>query len=173
MKKEFEFQHYYKRWLGALPCLFIAIALDCLLDLLSLSNIVYFGLCIAIMFALLIAYYINSEKLKLFYGTGYYWTEDDVLFIQADKKTYEISNITELSGYVKSLYGSSYTEIIIKVEQKSLKLFSIPLEQDQTFKDSSLYSLYRAILSNSPDLQPTKDMFGHDEEYCFKKRSAV
>jgi hypothetical protein len=119
LKKEFEFQRYYKRWLGALPCLAIAILLNILTELLSLNTAVYFILCVAIMFILLFVYYAISEKWKLFRGKGCYWIEADILHIQIDNKIYEISGVTELSGYEKSVYHSRYTTLLIEMGKKS------------------------------------------------------
>jgi hypothetical protein len=169
MKKEFEFQRYYKRWLGALPCLAIAIVLNFLLELLSLNTTAYFVLCVAIMFVLLFAYYAISEKGELFRGKGYYWIENDSLFIQIDNKTYEIIGVTELFGQEKSVYHSKYTMIRIEMGKTKIKLFSAPIEQGQTFPDSSLYPLYCLILSRAQDLEPVK-VLGQDTEYWYREK---
>jgi hypothetical protein len=168
MKKEFEFQRYYKRWLGALPCLAIAIVLNFLLELLSLNKTAYFVLCVAIMFVLLFVYYAISEKWQLFRSKGYYWIENDILFIQVDNKTYKVTGVTELLGDVKSVYHSRYTVLLIEMGKTKIKLFSAPIEQEQTFQDSSLYPLYCLILSRAQDLEPVK-VLNQDTEYWYKK----
>jgi hypothetical protein len=172
VKKEFEFQRYYKRWLGALPCLAIAIILNFLLELLSLNTTAYFVLCVAIMFVLLFVYYAISEKWKLFRGKGYYWFADNILHIQADNKIYEITGVTELLGQEKSVYHSKYTMLLIEMGKTKIKFFSAPIEQDQTFQDSSLYPLYCLILSRAQDLGPVK-VLGQDaeSEYWYRAKS--
>jgi hypothetical protein len=156
--------------LGALPCLAVVIALNFLLELLSLNTTVYFVLCVAIMFVLLFAYYAISENWKLFRGKGYYWIENDILLIQADNKIYEITGVTELSGHVKSVYHSRYTMLLIEMGKTKIKLFSTPIEQEQTFQDSSLYPLYCLILSRGKDLAPVK-VLSQDAEYWYRAKS--
>jgi hypothetical protein len=119
--------------LGALPCLAIAILLNILTELLSLNTAVYFILCVAIMFILLFVYYAISEKWKLFRGKGCYWIEADILHIQIDNKIYEISGVTELSGYEKSVYHSRYTTLLIEMGKEKIKLFSIPIGQETEY----------------------------------------
>jgi hypothetical protein len=123
---------------------------------------------VAIMFVLLFVYYAISEKWKLFRGKGYYWIENDILFIQADNKTYEITDVTELSGHVQSVYHSRYTMLLIEMGKTKIKFFSNPIEREQTFQDSSLYPLYCLILSGAQDLEPVK-VLGQDTESWYKK----
>jgi hypothetical protein len=170
LKREFEFERQIKRCVWAWPCLAIAILLNFLLELLSLNTAVYFVLCVAIMFILLFIYYAISEKWKLFRGKGYYWIEADILYIQVDKKIYKITGVTELSGNVASFYHSRYTEFLIAMGKEKIKLFSIPIGQEQGFADSSLYPLYNLILSRTDDLEPAKDVFGQETEYWYKKK---
>jgi hypothetical protein len=121
------------------------------------------------MFVLLFVYYAISENWKLFCGKGYYWIENDILLIQADNKIYKITDVTELSGHVQSVYRSRYTMLLIEMGKTKIKLFSTPIEQEQTFQDSSLYPLYCLILSRAQDLEPVK-VLGQDAEYWYKKR---
>jgi hypothetical protein len=122
------------------------------------------------MLVLLLVYFAISEKWKLFRGKGYYWIENDILFIQVDNKTYEVTGVTELSGQEQSVYHSRYTMLLIEMGKTKIKLFSAPIRQEQTFQDSSLYSLYCLILSRAQDLVPVNVM-GQDEEYWYRKRN--
>jgi hypothetical protein len=154
--------------LSALPCLAIAILLNFLLELLSLNTTAYFVLCVAIMLVLLFAYYAISEKWQMFRSKGYYWIEADILHIQIDNKIHEITGVTELSGYVKSVYHSRYTMLLIEMGKTKIKLFSTPIKQEQGFEDSSLYPLYHLVLSRTDDLEPV-EVCGQEAEYWYKK----
>lgn len=168
MKNEFEFQYYYRRWLGALPILIISIILNLLLSLLSLSNIIHYILCIIVMLVLMCIYYKISENCKIFHGKGYYWTDNDIVYIQAGKKLYKISEVKELLGDVKSIYSSKYAVLLIETNTNNVKLFSIPIDKEQKFEDTSVYPIYKLVLDKENDLKPVK-ILNQDVDYWFRK----
>jgi hypothetical protein len=167
-RSEFAFQRYYKRWLGALPCLLLGFGFNALLEGLPLKPAVYCVLCAGFMMILLSIYYLLSETWKLFRGKGYYWVENDILHIQMDTKIYPIENITELFGDVKSVFHSRHAVLLIEMSQTTIKLFSTPLEPEQGFADSSLYPLYSRIRSRTDGLAPVP-ILGQEAKYWHKK----
>jgi hypothetical protein len=167
-RSEFAFQRYYRRWLGAFPCLILGAVFTTLLERLPLKPAVYYVLCAGFIMILLSIYYLLSETWNVFRGKGYYWVEDDILRIQIDKKTYPIQNITELLGDVKSLFHSRHAVLLIEMSQTTIKLFSTPLEPEQGFAASSLYPLYSQIRSRADGLAPVQ-VLGREVEYWHKK----
>jgi hypothetical protein len=154
LKREFEFQHFYRRWLSALPCLALALGLNALLEPLRLPTAAYLLTCVGIMLALLAAYSSASAHWALFRGTGYYWISEDILHLQVGKKQYAVSNVTELFGDIKSVYGRRHALLLIETDAATIKLFSTPLSRAQGFEDSSLFPLYSLVKCRADDLSP-------------------
>jgi hypothetical protein len=165
---EFSFQRYYKRWLGALPCLILGLGFNTLLERLPLKPAVYCVSCAGFMVILLSIYYLLSETWKVFRGKGFYWVEDNILYIQVGKKTYPIENVTELFGDVKSVFHSRHAVLLLEMGQTTIKLFSTPLGPEQGFAASSLYPLYSQIRSRADGLAPVQ-VLGQEMEYWHKK----
>jgi hypothetical protein len=46
--------------------------------------------------------------------------------------------------------------LLIEMGKEKIKLFSIPIEQEQGFADSSLYPRYNLILSRMGNLEPVE-----------------
>lgn len=141
---EFEFQYYYRRWLGAMSCL--AISLNFLLEPLHPKTEVYCILCVVVMFVLMTVYYAVLENWNIFIGKGCYWSENNILYIRTGGKIHEITNVRELRGDVKTVFHSRYALILIETDKTEIKLFSVPVKQGQGFEESSHYPLYSLIL---------------------------
>lgn len=165
-KIEFRFQYYYLRWICSLPCLIIAILLNCVIVKLIQQEIWVYFLCAIMMITFMKLYYYFTQKYGWFNRKGYYWIEDKTVYIQTGKKTMKVDLVRELLGEVVEVYSNCCTMILIDTGKKKYKLFSVQLENSKQFKDSSIYELYQALLDKF-NLQPVK-VFNQKTDYWYK-----
>jgi hypothetical protein len=55
-----------------------------------------------------------------------------------------------------------------EADKGKIKLFSLPLEYEQNFEDSSLYPIYQLILERETDLEKVQ-ILHQDAEYWYRK----
>lgn len=171
-RKEFKFQYYYRRWLCGLPCLIIGVFLSVLLQDKIQSTVLYYVMCAMIIVVLLSLYYTVTNRLQIFVGSGSYWLDDGIIYIQLADKVHQISDVTEVLGSTISVYNSQCASLFVQWGGENggkVKLFSAPLTPDREFKDSSVYPIYQMILAQSPDLERVK-VTGQDTEYWYQKK---
>jgi hypothetical protein len=126
MKKEFEFQYYYRSWLGYFPIFILIILLNFILggiDAINNNSNVYFLINIIVMIITLVAYYKFTKNISIFIGKGYYWVKDGIVFIKLNKREYRLDNVQELLGDVKDIYSNKYATLFVQTDKDKIKIF--------------------------------------------------
>ena len=112
-------------------------------------------------------YYYCTKKFGWFKGSGAYWTEGDVIYVQTGKKILKIDSVKEALGDVVDVYSNRCASIMIDTGKQKYKIFSEQLDDTQEFSDASIYLLYQLIVSKF-DLKLVEIM-GQKTEYWHKK----
>lgn len=169
MKKlSFRFQYYYMRWICALPCLIIALLLNNVIIRYIQREIMIYILCGIMMVVFMKIYYYFIRKFGWFMGEGYYWAENEKLYIQVDKKIMEIDSVKELLGDVVDIYSNRCASLMIDTGKKKYKIFSEQLDDRKQFREASIYPIYQFIISKF-DLKPVEVM-NQKTDYWYKMK---
>ena len=167
-KKEFQVQHYFLKWIGALPLLLAALLIEYFISQHTDSDIVFYLACAVTMIVLLSAYYLIVAKLHLFEDKGYFWEDGEVVVIEIGKRRYEISDVRCLIGGEPNIFMYCYAHLLIEMPKKKIKIFGQTLRGDMEFGDSDLYPLFQLILDKNRELKPKK-MFKTEVDNWYEK----
>ena len=100
----------------------------------------------------LVLYYKWTEKSNLFLRKGYYWVENDIVYIQRGTRTVEVKNVDWINGDETSAYGVKAAMLVIQCGKRKTLLFSKTLENDIGFSGTELYPIFQLVLEANPSL---------------------
>ena len=178
-KTEFTYQRWYLRMFCSGIVLPIAIGIQMIIaEFLYIQDIFFWILCGLIMVVGLIIYYSVTEKIPFFYKIGYYWFEDDIVYIQTEnnnsiskhkqENTYKVNklkNVKWLKGDTTSAYIFKVAMLVAEYEDRKITLFSKTIDDSAKFPDTDLYSIFTLILSKNPELKKDKNLdFWYEKE---------
>ena len=163
-KTEFIYQRWYLRLFSAAVMLPLVFAVQMMvaewMDI-EYANFIYVLFSILIALTGIVIYYKLTEHNKCFFGKGFYWVENGMVYIQKGKKICEVQDVTWLSGTTVSVWGFARSGmLIIQYPKKKIVLFSISIKDGKNFADSELLHLFETILDNNDHLHK-------DENYAF------
>ena len=154
-KIEFEAQHYYLKWLGALPAAAAAVLAEFMISrYVEAGGLGFYLICLAVMTAALCIYYTVVDKLGIFRFKGYYTDRGGSVDIELGKKKYEVTDVNALLFGELKVFTGRYARVIIETPQGNVKIFGQPLGKKQKFSDSGLFPLSELILEKHSDLKP-------------------
>lgn len=165
-KKEFEFQYYYRRWLGGFPVLIIMLILNAVIINMFQNKLTFWFISGIIMIVLLIIYYKITQN--HFLGKGIYYKKDNSIIIELENKKYIIDDVKEIIGSVINIYTNKVAMLSITTDRQNIKIFSKQLKKDQEFKESSIYEIYDVIVQHFKDLEKVK-VLNQEQDFCLKK----
>lgn len=159
MKTEFEAQHYYLKWLGALPAALIAVLVEFIISrYIESGGIGFFLVCLIVMAAAMCGYYTLADKLKLFRCKGCYADRGGFIEIELGKERYEIRDVNVLLYGEMAAFTSKCPYITIETPEGSVKIFGRPFSGSEDYKGSELSALSALILEKHPELKPRSIM---------------
>ena len=100
----------------------------------------------------LVLYYKWTEKSTLFLGKGYYWVENDIVYIQRGMKIRAITNVNWLRGSDTFSYDGRVPMLIVTCGKKKTMLYAKTIADKEDFSRTELYPIYELILKNNPQL---------------------
>lgn len=153
-KHEFTAQHAKLKWLCALPLFAAALVIQYYIRQYIEDDLRYYICCAAIMAALLTAYYVVTDKLRLFRFRGCCRQEDDRIILELGKKTYEIGEVTSLMHGTPRIFLSRYAYLWIETPAEKIAIAGEDLHGEQKFSDSALQPVFQLILDTHKELQP-------------------
>ena len=155
-KTEFIYQRWYLRLFSAavmLPLEFTVQMLFAEWLEIEYADFWYVLLCIVIGLAFIAVYYKLTERVKCFFGKGFYWAENGMVYIQKGKKIYAVQDVTWLSGTTVSVWGLAGSGmLVIQYQKKKIVLFSAVMKDGKGFADSELLHLFETVLENNDHL---------------------
>ena len=154
MKTEFEAQHYYLKWLGALPAALAAVLVEFIISrYIESGGIGFFLVCLIVMAAAMCGYYTLADKLKLFRFRGCYTDRGGFIEIELGKNRYEIRDINTLLFGEMAVFTSRCPYITLETPSGSVKIFGKPLGKNEGYKDTELAALSALILEKHGELK--------------------
>ncbi len=144
-EKSFGYQKFWARVFSGAGIIAVWIVIQWLLEPYFESSFFYllFGAVVTI---LLITVYIRlTEHTKLFQKQGTYRiidAEQSEIRLQIGKKRIFLQNVTEISWWKNSYYGTYFGSIHITYGKKGLQLNSLPITPTDEFEACSLQELF-------------------------------
>ncbi len=159
-KKEFTYQRWHMRMLGAVFVLPIVYGIQMLINrVLEIEDVSfwYIVLCGTVALWGFTLYYKLTENRKIFIKQGYYWVDNGSVFIERNNRISEIKDVVWINGDTTSAYGVIYVAmLVVKCKTRKYAVYSKTLEGRVHFRRSELYPIYKAILENNPKLKKDK-----------------
>lgn len=109
-------------------------------------------------------YYKYTQNCKWFLRKGSYWVEDGIVYIQTNKKTYELKNVKCLMGTTVSAYGYAKSGMLkIDIGKRTITLASPSIRKIKSFSDSELLPLFETVLEYNTELKKSDVL-----EFCYE-----
>jgi hypothetical protein len=89
---------------------------------------------VLLMITMLTLYYKITNNMSFFIGKGYYWENEETVYIDYKNKVYSINHIKELCGSENNIYKHKYAVLYIQSQQDKIKIFSKPIKKQKTLK---------------------------------------
>ena len=150
----------YQRWFLRIGCAGIALPFILIIQVLvaELMNIEYANFLYNLIFGIIMLiwlyiYYKFTQKHNWFERTGAYWIKDGTVYIQKQKKVYEIKKVKWLRGTTISAYGMAKAGMmVIKFDKKKIVLVSSQTISVDTFANCELLHIFETIFQYNTDL---------------------
>lgn len=137
-----------------LPLIFVTQYLFSMLMSIEYANLVYILVYVIVAAIGILIYYKYTENNKWFMKKGEFWVEDGILYIQTERKIYEVKNVKWLRGTTVSAYGYAKSGMLVIQFQKTKVVFvSTSIDSTECFADSELFPLFETILHYNPQLK--------------------
>lgn len=146
MKTEIYIQKYKLKWALSLPMLLVVLGIQYIISLFVNSDAVFYFLITLVAMIVVSAYYIIISKSNFFDSRGFYWIEEDKLYVEINTKKYCIENVEELVFGDPNIFLYYYAYMQIKTKNYKLKIYGESLRGNQEFADSKLGPLCRLII---------------------------
>ena len=118
------------------------------------ANMWYIVVCIIIALIGNIGYYKYTQHKKWFERKGYYWVENEIVYIQKKNKIFKLENVKWLRGTTVSAYGVAKSGmLVIQFKKSKIILISSSVQSVDDFSESELLSLFETILEHNPKLK--------------------
>lgn len=101
----------------------------------------------------LLALFSLTQNLKIFRGVGHCWREGDKLVIECGDREYRIVSVKEMIGGDTRFFFAKCSTLSITTDRDIFEVFSLPLDSDKQFEDSSVFPLCQFVLGSFPHLQ--------------------
>ena len=101
----------------------------------------------------LMALFSLTQNLKIFRGVGHCWREGDTVVIECGDKEYRITSVKEMIGGETRFFFAKSASLSITTDRDIFEVFSLPLDSDKQFEDSSVFPLCQFVLGSFPHLQ--------------------
>ena len=161
-KTEFIYQRWYLRLFSAAVMLPLVFAVQMMvaewMDI-EYANFIYVLFSILIALTGIVIYYKLTEHNKCFFGKGFYWAENGIVYIQKGKRIYEVQEVTWISGTRVSVWGLARSGmLVIQFSEKKIVLFSASMKDGKSFADSELLHLFETVLEHNLHLHKNDEI---------------
>ncbi len=145
-KKEIELIHNYLVQMGVIPIIIVTFGIGIILkEFFYIGIFLYFIMFFLydIMFFLYDIFVQDSEYLFIY--TGYYWEENDSIFIQIGKKIHKVDHVEEFYGEEEKLLLHKCAFLFIRTPDEKIKIHGKTLYNNTKFSNSDLMPLYERL----------------------------
>lgn len=148
----------YQRWFLKILCAGFILPLVYIIQV-GIAEVLdidgWHGISMSVIVAVIgmILYYKYTDNAQFFLKKGYYWLENEVVFIQRNDKVYKLQNVEWLKGDTTSAYGSKVGMLVVQYAKTKIVLYSKSLKDDMDFSNTELYPVFELILLNNPQLK--------------------
>lgn len=147
-------QFTYQKWF--LRVILVPVFLFLLAILLTpYSEKIFFNIIYLVIAFICIHFYFKfSQKYKWFYRKGFYWVEDNIVFIEKGKKIYKLTDVKAVLGLKVSCWGYAKSGMLrVDYGRKKLAIVSTSKEEFNSFSECELFPLFETVLEYNSDLQ--------------------
>ena len=101
----------------------------------------------------LLALFSLMQNLKIFRAVGHCWREGDTVVIECGEREYRIDSVKEMIGGDTRFFFAKCSTLSVTTDRDIFEIFSIPLNSNEQFENSSVYPLCQFVLGSFPYLQ--------------------
>ena len=153
VKCEFHYQLHDRIQFGNLLCVVLAGGLTWLLRARVSLDLRLCAVVLAEASVCLLAAFSRIRCLRIFRAVGYCWRDGKTTVIECGEKEYRLASVVEMIGGETRFFFARGATLSITTERDIFEVFSLPLDSDKPFEDSSVYPLCQFVLESFPYLQ--------------------
>ena len=153
VKYEFQYQLHDRIQWGSMLCVVLAGVFTWFLRVrFSISLLHCLDRMIMVSVGLL-ALFSLMQNLKIFRAVGHCWREGDTVVIECGEREYRIDSVKEMIGVDTRFFFAKCSTLSVTTDRDIFEIFSIPLNSNEQFENSSVYPLCQFVLGSFPYLQ--------------------
>ena len=153
VKLEFHYQLHDRIQWGNMLCVVLASVLTWYFHMRLELSLWLCAVCLIALSVLLLAVFSLFQSLKIFRAVGHCWRDGDKIMIECGENEYRIASVKEMVGSETRFFFAKCAKLSITTERDIFDIFSIPLNSEEKYEDSSTYPLCQLVLGSFPYLQ--------------------